>query len=85
MVREHCSIYKTNGTGRDTYIFNNNGGFSIMHQPQSYQKPGTFLPSVSRYREKSPVIHSKAVNYRQNGTGRDSYIMFGNGGYSNPH
>lgn len=36
MVREHCTVYKTNGTGRDTYIYNNNGGFSIMHQPQSY-------------------------------------------------
>jgi len=23
--------YKTNGTGRDTYIFNNNGGFSDVY------------------------------------------------------
>jgi len=24
-------VYKTNGTGRDTYIFTNNGGFSDIH------------------------------------------------------
>ena len=24
-------IYKTDGSGRDTYIFNNNGGFAVQH------------------------------------------------------
>eukprot|EP00347_Sterkiella_histriomuscorum_P021455 403333917 len=56
-----------------------------MNQPKNYDKPGSFLPKVSRdrYKEKVPVIHSRSVNYRQDGSGRDSYIMHGNGGYSN--
>ena len=29
--RDRGIVYKTNGTGRDTYIFNDNGGFSTMH------------------------------------------------------
>lgn len=29
MIRDRGIIYKTDGTGRDTYIFNDNGGFSI--------------------------------------------------------
>lgn len=29
--RESGIIYKTDGTGRDTYIYNDNGGFSIMN------------------------------------------------------
>ncbi|CDW76582.1 UNKNOWN [Stylonychia lemnae] len=84
MIQDRGIIYKTNGTGRDTYIFNDNGGFSLQYQPNSYDKPGTFLPNVlKRQNEKSPVIHSRAVNYRHDGSGRDSYIITGNGGYQN--
>jgi len=65
MINDRGVIYKTNGTGRDTYIFNDNGGFSSMYQPNSYDKPGTFLPKlIKKSGEKSPVIHSRAVNYR---------------------
>ena len=27
-------MYKTNGGGRDTYIYNDNGGFNKMHAPR---------------------------------------------------
>ena len=66
MIKDRGIIYKTNGTGRDTYIFNDNGGFATMYQPTNYNKPGTFLPKVpkQRYKEKSPQLESKAVNYR---------------------
>ena len=66
LIRDRGIIYKTDGTGRDTYIYNDNGGFSIMNQPKNYDKPGSFLPKVSRdrYKEKVPVIHSRSVNYR---------------------
>jgi len=38
--------YNTNGTGRDSYIFRDNGGFSTMHQPYPYKygSVGTFAP-----------------------------------------
>ena len=80
--------YKTNGTGRDTYIYCNNGGYSdVSYGPNVYAKPGRMLPQL-RYEgsaEKKPYIDSKAVHYRQNGSGRDTYILFNNGGYSNPN
>ena len=28
-VKSHIVIYRQNGTGRDTYILSNNGGFAI--------------------------------------------------------
>ena len=60
MMKDRGIIYKTNGSGRDTYISNNNGGFSIMNEPHKYEKPGRFFPSVSRYsKNQYPVIHSK--------------------------
>ena len=33
-------IYKTNGTGRDLYIYNNNGGFAIDHKVTPCTHPG---------------------------------------------
>jgi hypothetical protein len=47
MIRDRGVVYKTDGSGRDTYIYNDNGGFSIMHGPTNYDKPGTFFPSVT--------------------------------------
>jgi hypothetical protein len=69
--------YKTNGTGRDTYIFSNNGGFSdIYYGPNAYEKPGGMLPTIrgKLAQEKKPTLHSKSVYYRQDGSGRDTYI-----------
>lgn len=31
MIQDRGIIYKTNGTGRDTYIYNDNGGFSYQY------------------------------------------------------
>ena len=69
--------YKLNGAGRDTYIFSNNGGFSdVYYGPNTYEKPGSMLPTIrgKAAAEKKPTIHSKSVYYRQDGTGRDTYI-----------
>ena len=37
-----AKIYNTDGTGRDTYVSKNSGGFSIMNQPASAFKGGSF-------------------------------------------
>ena len=79
----HQSIYKTNGTGRDLYIACNNGGFSVMNGPRVQPKPGAFLPKLAHRRGRTTTIDSKSVNYRTDGTGRDSYINLGNGGFFN--
>ena len=28
-----AKIYNTNGSGRDTYVSNNSGGFAVAHMP----------------------------------------------------
>lgn len=75
------SHYFSDGTGRDTFVMYNNGGFSVprkVHTMQStmFMKLGntTFGPSTSPRKEAMPV------EYRSDGTGRDSYIVCNSGG-----
>ena len=39
-------IYQTNGTGRDTYIYNNSGGFTADKEPSGCAKLGNFFLKV---------------------------------------
>jgi hypothetical protein len=77
-------MYHINGSGRDTYIFSNNGGFSsVMHQPLTKcQKPGNFLPSVKGSPAKYPNLAASSMpkRYLTDGTGRDIYIFTNDGG-----
>ena len=79
-------MYHINGSGRDTYIYNDNGGFNEMHRPREQDKPGRFLPRVSQ----SPIKFANVVDiarpkhYITDGSGRDSYIVRGDGGFMNP-
>ena len=65
MMRDRGIIYKPNGTGRDTYIYNDDGGFNKMYEPRSQHKPAGFLPGLDHKtfysKEKMPHIHSKAI------------------------
>ena len=78
------TIYQPNGSGRDTYIYNDDGCFMKMKEPRAQFHPASVLPGLdhkkyfSKY--KSPNIHSKAVSYYQDGSGRDYYIKVNNGG-----
>lgn len=40
----HTTHYHTDGTGRDTYIVRDNGGFNKMYEPVQYAELGTFSP-----------------------------------------
>ena len=90
MQRDRGIIYQPNGTGRDTYIYNDDGGFTKMKEPRPQFHPGTLLlPNVEhkqRYEKyKKPAIHSKPIQYQSDGTGRDSYVKTTNGGLSLPN
>ena len=83
-------MYKINGGGRDTYIFNDNGGFNKMHGPRAQEKSGAFLPTVNRSPEPTKkYAHvdsmAKSIMYNTDGTGRDGYVTCGNGGFTNPN
>ena len=87
MQTAKATFYNPNGSGRDTYIYSDNGGFTVAHQPSQQPPIGTsFLPlplligtfgSPSKHpiAVKRPVINSKTLNYHSDGTGRDSYIV----------
>jgi hypothetical protein len=64
------SKYKLDGSGRDSYIFSNNGGLyqNRFYFSSRYEK----LPSLNR--SPSP-LRPKQVTYINNGSGRDTYIQ----------
>lgn len=81
MMRDRGIIYYPNGSGRDTYIYNDNGGFALMKKPRPQFHPATLIDNSNQpRREKFPFLHSRPINYSQDGTGRDTYIITGNGG-----
>ena len=45
-MRDRGIIYNPNGTGRDTYIYNDDGGFNAMKLPRNQFKPGTIYPGI---------------------------------------
>lgn len=71
----HTTNYQTNGTGRDTYIVRDNGGFFAMYEPNRQADIGTFSPGKRQFKAVAPVMTAKAVQYHSDGTGRDSYIV----------
>ena len=83
-----AKIYNTDGTGRDTYVSVNSGGFSQPSFPAAATKGGSFGKQ-----DRSHAMHvargggagspGKNIHYRTNGTGRDSYIACNQGGFSN--
>jgi len=84
--------YHINGSGRDTYIYNDNGGNAAMHGPRNQNKPTQFLPNVNRSPDvlagkKFASAHhmAKSIRYKTDGSGRDSYCTMGDGGFTNPH
>ena len=83
----HGLNYRVGGGGRDTYIFNDNGGFTSLNRPRGQEKGGGFLPKVNRSPDASKKFSStmqqaKSVRYKTDGTGRDSYVGVGDGGFS---
>jgi hypothetical protein len=78
-------MYHLNGTGRDTYIFNNNGGFAVPHRNGcTGLESGKMLDNnLRRSWEKFPnLCPGMPKRYFANGTGRDTYISSSNGGFS---
>lgn len=85
------SHYFADGSGRDNFVNYNNGGFSVPRQFNPMQ--GTAYMRMSKVGPLSGVIQSghsplstspkkeaMPVEYRSDGTGRDSYIVCNSGG-----
>lgn len=82
--------FRQSGNDRDEYVANNNGGFTVAHGPSHQLKPSTmYIPSYSHGFNSMGIdktarsnVKGHMVIYRQNGSGRDTYIMSNNGGFA---
>ena len=79
-MRNGPAIYQLNGGGRDTYIFNNNGGFCLAKEPTKYNRPGKMLTN-QRFERRLPSLPGRPHHYQTDGTGRDIYILNDHGGF----
>ena len=77
-MKTNIVLYKSKGDGRDTYIYYNSGGFWKENIKPITQKETFFRKPFAIYRSlgKIPPIWT----YHSDGSGRDSYICFNNGG-----
>ena len=98
MMNSKTQYYATDGTGRDTYIYNTNGGFSPQKSATTIDPVSkyffallkynltvlaSFVVTKSRPKDSMAAIHSKPVCYTNNGSGRDTYISTSSGGLQN--
>ena len=77
------SQYFANGDGRDTYISVNNGGIARNQYPFSFKEDGRV--TMRKFSPGVPSLGAKALKYKSNGTGRDSYIGNNHGGFMSPY
>ena len=64
--------YQVDGTGRDSYINTNSGGFFAKREISNYDLGS--LPHPTKSFEKAPSLNGKSVIYQTDGTGRDTYV-----------
>lgn len=71
--------YYPDGSGRDSYINSNSGGFSRFMPKQLIQNYSSY-PRAPVYNFKDLRKTSWAIKYKSDGSGRDSYIISNSGG-----
>ena len=60
-----------------------------MYRPRQQERPGNFLPRVNKSPDAAKKFASansmaKSIRYKTDGSGRDSYVNVGDGGFTNP-
>lgn len=72
------SQYFVDGSGRDSYINQDNGGLYRAYEPAYAPDTGTFGLNPTRKQAYSgyATIECKRQKYTSNGTGRDAYIWY---------
>lgn len=75
-LHPHIPVLKNDGTGRDTYISFNNGGFGhFKRRPEPYQSDSLNFSNYVFHQDLSSYKPMK--RYVTNGTGRDGYVYRG--------
>ena len=71
--------YLPDGTGRDTFKINNNGGFYKPYTPATALPVTSFVTRKS-YSSPSPPLNARGFHYHSDGKGRDRYVEIDSGG-----
>lgn len=79
-IHPKSQFYQSDGSGRDKYIWHNNGGLAASNLPKPELAVSSFRPKRMPSAPGPPAA-VKTVRYASNGTGRDTYILRGCGGF----
>ena len=66
--------YPTGGTGRESYITANNGGYSVANGPTVFERGGSLNAGKGGAKPPAPGGRAQVRYYRPDGRGRDTYI-----------
>ena len=72
--------YEPSGSGRDSYVIMNNGGFTRDTLPMSARMPQDIRLNAYLPKAKNGATGARPVRYQPNGSGRDHYIAHNDGG-----
>lgn len=77
-IKSNFAFYETDGLGRDGYISYNNGGFWKDNLKDAINKPRYDFPRFNHFR--SLTRFPAPFKYYSDGSGRDTYIIYNEGG-----
>ena len=66
-----ASFYKTDGTGRDTYVAIDSGG---LYHGGMGKMPGVRVKPASLDKSSAARLDGKTFHYHSDGSGRDNYV-----------
>ena len=68
--------YPPDGSGRDSYIRNDNGGTNISYRCQGVSEQGNFMKFGQPPRTFRPASYTRFQKYASDGSGRDNYVVY---------
>ena len=73
--KKRAVYYPPDGSGRDAYIRNDNGGTNISYKNQGVPETGNFMKFGQPNRTFRPASYTRFQKYTSDGSGRDKYVM----------
>ena len=73
--------YLNGGTGRESYIAANNGGYSVSNGPTVFERGGSLNAGKGPKPSAPSGGRAQVRYYRPDGRGRDTYISHDQGGF----
>eukprot|EP00919_Chromeraceae_sp_WS-2016_P041183 GHVR01098237.1.p1 GENE.GHVR01098237.1~~GHVR01098237.1.p1 ORF type:complete len:103 (+),score=6.24 GHVR01098237.1:22-309(+) len=82
-LKRKSIYYPPNGSGRDSYIMNDNGGTNTNYKCQGVPELGNYMKFGPANRSYKPASYTRFQKYVSDGSGRDKYVVSHHGGQYN--